>query len=163
MRHKQNRELLIKTTSGQKLHRAPLSSNCPSLESSQSCFSDLNVCNDQLLHVINKLTCFKLSFSCIFLSICRIVDLCVSLGYVPPTRTCLTPLSLHLPFVAYLQHSTQPDDNLLQLETACHGDNTVNEDDNGVEESYRGKTCEDDDEEGHLVYHVGLVLKERCT
>ncbi|XP_042286017.1 dual specificity protein kinase CLK4-like isoform X2 [Thunnus maccoyii] len=58
-------------------------------------------------------------------------------------------------------HSTQPDDNLLQLETACHGDNTVNEDDNGVEESYRGKTCEDDDEEGHLVYHVGLVLKER--
>eukprot|EP00064_Thunnus_orientalis_P012628 superscaffoldBa00001960_g12663 len=58
-------------------------------------------------------------------------------------------------------HSTQPDDNLLQLETACHGDNTVNGDDNGVEESYRGKTCEDDDEEGHLVYHIGLVLKER--
>lgn len=65
--------------------------------------------------------------------------------------------------VAYLQHSTQPDDNSLQLETACNADKAVNEDNNGVQESQRGKSCEDDDEEGHLVYHVGLVLKERCT
>ncbi|KAM7397631.1 hypothetical protein PAMA_005779 [Pampus argenteus] len=46
-------------------------------------------------------------------------------------------------------HSTQP---------ACHGER---EDDNGVQESHRGNVCEEDDEEGHLVYHVGFVMKER--
>ncbi|XP_035522372.1 dual specificity protein kinase CLK4-like isoform X2 [Morone saxatilis] len=58
-----------------------------------------------------------------------------------------------------------PDDIALQLESAFLGDNAVNVDD-GVNRSHRGKSCEDD-EEGHLVYHIGLVMKERyevvCT
>ncbi|XP_044079415.1 dual specificity protein kinase CLK4-like isoform X2 [Siniperca chuatsi] len=53
-----------------------------------------------------------------------------------------------------------PDDNLLQLESAFLGDKAVNADDDGVKKSHKGKSCEDD-EEGHLVYHIGLVMKER--
>ena len=74
----------------------------------------------------------------------------------------MTPSSLHLPFVIYLQLSTNSDDSSLQLENACNGDSAVNEDDNGVQESHRGKSCEDDDEDGHLVDHIGLLMKERC-
>ncbi|XP_041808785.1 dual specificity protein kinase CLK4-like [Chelmon rostratus] len=40
------------------------------------------------------------------------------------------------------------------------GDNAVNADDDGVKTSLKGKSYEDD-EEGHLVYHIGLVMKER--
>ncbi|CAK6971115.1 dual specificity protein kinase CLK4-like [Scomber scombrus] len=57
--------------------------------------------------------------------------------------------------------STNSDDSSLQLENACNGEGAVNEDDNGVQESHRGKSCEDDDEEGHLVDHIGVVMKER--
>ncbi|XP_040908398.1 dual specificity protein kinase CLK4-like isoform X2 [Toxotes jaculatrix] len=46
-----------------------------------------------------------------------------------------------------------PEDNSLRLESAFPGDD-------GVKKSHKGKSCEDD-EEGHLVYHVGLVMKER--
>ncbi|TWW75229.1 Dual specificity protein kinase CLK4 [Takifugu flavidus] len=48
----------------------------------------------------------------------------------------------------------------------CPGDNAVNAQDDRVRKSSEGKSCEDE-EEGHLVYHVGLVMKERyevvCT
>ncbi|XP_076607120.1 dual specificity protein kinase CLK4-like [Chaetodon auriga] len=40
------------------------------------------------------------------------------------------------------------------------GDNAVNAEDDGVKSGPKGKSCEDD-EEGHLVYHVGLLMKER--
>lgn len=74
----------------------------------------------------------------------------------PPTPAFITPSSV------CVQHSTQPDDNSLQLESAFLGDNAVNADDDGVRRSHKGKSCEDD-EEGHLVYHIGLVMKERCN
>uniref|UniRef100_A0A8C4H8X7 dual-specificity kinase n=1 Tax=Dicentrarchus labrax TaxID=13489 RepID=A0A8C4H8X7_DICLA len=65
----------------------------------------------------------------------------------------------------HASYKTKPDDIALQLESAFLGDNAVNADD-GVNRSHRGKSCEDD-EEGHLVYHIGLVMKERyevlCT
>lgn len=41
-------------------------------------------------------------------------------------------------------------------------DNAGSANDDEVEEGQRGKSCEDD-EEGHLAYHIGLVMKERCT
>lgn len=41
-------------------------------------------------------------------------------------------------------------------------DNTGSANDDEVVEGQRGKSCEDD-EEGHLTYHIGLVMKERCT
>ncbi|KAM9348557.1 dual specificity protein kinase CLK4-like [Symphorus nematophorus] len=53
-----------------------------------------------------------------------------------------------------------PDDNSPQFESAFLGDNAVNADDDEVKKSHKGQSCEDD-EEGHLVYHIGLVLKER--
>ncbi|XP_026229147.1 dual specificity protein kinase CLK4-like [Anabas testudineus] len=53
-----------------------------------------------------------------------------------------------------------PDDNSVQLESPCLGDNPVNADDDAVQKSHNGKRC-GDEEDGHLVYHVGLVLKER--
>lgn len=56
---------------------------------------------------------------------------------------------------------TQPDDNSPRPESVCLGDNAVDADDDGVRRSHGGGSCEDD-EEGHLVYHVGLVMKERC-
>ncbi|XP_023011032.3 dual specificity protein kinase CLK4-like [Maylandia zebra] len=39
-------------------------------------------------------------------------------------------------------------------------DNAGSANDDEVEEGQRGKSCEDD-EEGHLAYHIGLVMKER--
>ncbi|XP_038550870.1 dual specificity protein kinase CLK4-like [Micropterus salmoides] len=58
------------------------------------------------------------------------------------------------------ESSKSPDDNSLQLESAFLGDKAVNADDDGVQKSHKGKSCEDD-EDGHLVYHIGLVLKNR--
>ncbi|XP_070773708.1 dual specificity protein kinase CLK4-like [Enoplosus armatus] len=57
---------------------------------------------------------------------------------------------------------SSPDDSSLQLESAFLGDNAVNADDDGVrsKKSHKGKSCEED-EEGHLDYHIGLVMKER--
>ncbi|XP_010735722.1 dual specificity protein kinase CLK4 isoform X1 [Larimichthys crocea] len=53
------------------------------------------------------------------------------------------------------------DDNSPPLESAFLGDNAVNAGgDDGVKRSHKGKSCEDD-EEGHLVYHTGFVMKER--
>lgn len=71
-------------------------------------------------------------------------------------------VTLSLVHTSCVQHSTQPDDNSLQLESAFLGDKAVNADDDGVQKSHKGKSCEDD-EDGHLVYHIGLVLKNRCT
>ncbi|XP_070699682.1 dual specificity protein kinase CLK1-like isoform X2 [Pempheris klunzingeri] len=56
--------------------------------------------------------------------------------------------------------AASPDDNSPQRESAFQGDRAVNAADDGVKRSHRGKSCEDD-EEGHLVYHVGLVMKHR--
>ncbi|XP_067348635.1 dual specificity protein kinase CLK4-like isoform X1 [Channa argus] len=67
------------------------------------------------------------------------------------------PSSLHLPCV---QHSTQPDDNSLHLESAFPGDCTVRIENDGARMSYKGQNIEDN-EEGHLIYHIGLVMKER--
>lgn len=95
--------------------------------------------------------------SCTVLSVCRLVNLFVS----NMTSTFVdkhVPSSLHLPCV---QHSTQADDNSIQLESPFLGDNAVSTDDDGVKKSHNGKSCEDD-EDGHLVYHNGLVLKDRC-
>ncbi|XP_047462130.1 dual specificity protein kinase CLK4-like isoform X2 [Mugil cephalus] len=54
------------------------------------------------------------------------------------------------------------DDTSLRPEPAPPGDNAVSAaaEDDGVKKSREGETCEDD-EEGHLLYHVGLVMKER--
>ncbi|XP_059208125.1 dual specificity protein kinase CLK4-like [Centropristis striata] len=52
-----------------------------------------------------------------------------------------------------------PDDNSLQPKSASHGDSAVNADDE-VKKNEKAKSCEED-EEGHLVYHIGLVMKER--
>ncbi|XP_065819096.1 dual specificity protein kinase CLK4-like isoform X1 [Labrus bergylta] len=46
-------------------------------------------------------------------------------------------------------------------ECAFPGDNAVNTDGDGAERSHKAKSCEVDEEEGHLVYHIGLVMKER--
>ncbi|XP_026184245.1 dual specificity protein kinase CLK4-like [Mastacembelus armatus] len=54
-------------------------------------------------------------------------------------------------------HSTQSDDNLLPLESAFHGESSVTTDD---DDDQKRMSCEDD-EEGHLIYHTGLVMKER--
>lgn len=52
----------------------------------------------------------------------------------------------------------QPDGNSQLLRLL---DNAVSGDDDGAKKSDGGNSCEDD-EEGHLVYHVGLLMKERC-
>ncbi|KAG8008505.1 Dual specificity protein kinase CLK4 [Nibea albiflora] len=65
--------------------------------------------------------------------------------------------------VTFLHLSLQPnsDDNSPPLESAFLGDNAVNAGgDDGAERSHEGKSCEDD-EEGHLIYHTGFVMKER--
>ncbi|XP_040006941.1 dual specificity protein kinase CLK4-like [Xiphias gladius] len=54
-----------------------------------------------------------------------------------------------------------PEDDSLRLESALLGDSAVSADDDGVKRSRKGESVEDDEEEGHLVYHVGLVMKER--
>ncbi|KAK9536982.1 hypothetical protein VZT92_006721 [Zoarces viviparus] len=58
-----------------------------------------------------------------------------------------------------------PDDNSLRLQSAFLGDGAVNaadddDDDDGGKKSQQGESC-DEDEEGHLVYHVGLLMKGR--
>ncbi|XP_056253011.1 dual specificity protein kinase CLK4-like isoform X2 [Seriola aureovittata] len=53
-----------------------------------------------------------------------------------------------------------PVDNSLHLESASLGDSAVGAGDDEVKKSHKGGSCEDD-EEGHLVYDVGLVMKER--
>ncbi|XP_071362545.1 dual specificity protein kinase CLK4-like isoform X2 [Trachinotus anak] len=54
-----------------------------------------------------------------------------------------------------------PGDNSLRLESASLCDSAVSaDDDDGVKKSPKGGSCKDD-EEGHLVYDVGLVMKER--
>ncbi|XP_029029310.1 dual specificity protein kinase CLK4-like [Betta splendens] len=63
------------------------------------------------------------------------------------------------------QHSTSPemgnsaDDSRLQLESPFPGDKPVSTDDGGEKKGQR-RSCEDD-EDGHLVYHTGHVLKGR--
>lgn len=84
------------------------------------------------------MTCFKLSP-------------CLSTTTTPPhTSSSLRPTF------------AQPGDNSELLGLAVLVDNAVNADDDGVTRSHEGKSCEDD-EEGHLIYHVGLVMKGRCT
>lgn len=39
--------------------------------------------------------------------------------------------------------------------------NAVSGDEDGVKKSAGGNSCEDD-EEGHLIYHIGLLMKGRC-
>ncbi|XP_031730078.1 dual specificity protein kinase CLK4-like isoform X3 [Anarrhichthys ocellatus] len=63
--------------------------------------------------------------------------------------------------------TNSPDDNSLQLQSAFLGDSAVNpaeddddDDDDGGKKSHEGESC-DEDEEGHLVYHVGLLMKGR--
>ncbi|XP_042355354.1 dual specificity protein kinase CLK4-like isoform X2 [Plectropomus leopardus] len=59
---------------------------------------------------------------------------------------------------SFNQHaSNSPDDNPLKLESAFLCDNAVSADDDGSKKNHEGKN--EDDEEGHLVYHVGLVMK----
>ena len=58
---------------------------------------------------------------------------------------------------------TQPDDPSLRLESASLADSAVSAGGHGVKKSQEVPSCEEEDEEeGHLVYHVGLVLKGRC-
>lgn len=57
--------------------------------------------------------------------------------------------------------STQADDSSAWTASGCRGDNAVNAEEDRTKKSVEGRSCEDD-EEGHLVCHVGLVLKERC-
>ncbi|XP_075957627.1 dual specificity protein kinase CLK4-like [Anarhichas minor] len=61
--------------------------------------------------------------------------------------------------------TNSPDDISLQLQSAFLGDSAVNaaeddDDDDGGKKSQKGESC-DEDEEGHLVYHVGLLMKGR--
>nr|XP_046267333.1 dual specificity protein kinase CLK4-like isoform X2 [Scatophagus argus] len=69
-------------------------------------------------------------------------------------------------FCTPTEAGNSPDDRSSQSESAFLGDNAVNGADDGVKRSQKGKSCEDD-EEGHLVYDIGLVMKERyevvCT
>lgn len=53
---------------------------------------------------------------------------------------------------------TQLDGNSQQLRRL---DDAVSRDEDGVKKSDGGNSCEDD-EEGHLIYHIGLLMKERC-
>lgn len=66
-----------------------------------------------------------------------------------------------LPFFIPLS-STQADDRSPWPSSACPGDDAANADDDGARKSSGRRSCKDD-EEGHLVYHVGLVLKDRCA
>ena len=53
----------------------------------------------------------------------------------------------------------QPEEkSSLQLQSAFPGDNV---DDGGEKTNQKEKSCEDDGE-GHLNYHMGLVMKDRC-
>ncbi|XP_049897375.1 dual specificity protein kinase CLK4-like isoform X1 [Epinephelus moara] len=61
---------------------------------------------------------------------------------------------------SFSQHTgNSTDDNSLQLESPFLDDNAVSADNDGVKKSREGRDY--DDEEGHLVYHVGLVMKGR--
>ncbi|XP_049448060.1 dual specificity protein kinase CLK4-like [Epinephelus fuscoguttatus] len=61
---------------------------------------------------------------------------------------------------SFSQHTgNSTDDNSLQLESPFLDDNAVSADDDGVKKSHEGRDY--DDKEGHLVYHVGLVMKGR--
>ncbi|KAM8741758.1 dual specificity protein kinase CLK4-like isoform 1-T2 [Acanthopagrus schlegelii] len=53
--------------------------------------------------------------------------------------------------------SSAEDNSLL---SGLSGDNAVSAEDDGAQRSQRGTSCEDD-EDGHLVYHIGLLMKER--
>lgn len=57
--------------------------------------------------------------------------------------------------------STQADDSSPWPASGCPGDNAVNAEVERVRKISEGKSCEVE-EEGHLVYHIGLVMKERC-
>ncbi|XP_068592694.1 dual specificity protein kinase CLK4-like isoform X2 [Cebidichthys violaceus] len=66
-----------------------------------------------------------------------------------------------------LETSNSPDDNSLRLQSAFLGDGAVNaadddddDDDDEGKESHEGESRYED-EEGHLVYHVGLLMKGR--
>lgn len=111
------------------------------------------------LFVINKLTCFKLSPSLLHCPVHVLSTYCRMSQTQPPTPAFVASSSV---CCICVQRSTQPDNNSLQLESAFLGDNAVNAGDDGVKRSHKGKSCEDD-EEGHLAYHIGLVMKERCN
>uniref|UniRef100_A0A4W6FM94 dual-specificity kinase n=1 Tax=Lates calcarifer TaxID=8187 RepID=A0A4W6FM94_LATCA len=70
------------------------------------------------------------------------------------------PPPRHPPFVPHVQCSMQPEDDSLRLKSASLGESAVTADDDGVKRSHKGESCEND-EEGHLVYHIGLVMNER--
>lgn len=57
-------------------------------------------------------------------------------------------------FFVYVS-SSQADDSLQWPTLRRPGDNAVNAKNDG-------DNSREDDEEGHLVYHVGLVMKKRC-
>uniref|UniRef100_UPI0037E899D2 dual specificity protein kinase CLK4-like n=1 Tax=Semicossyphus pulcher TaxID=241346 RepID=UPI0037E899D2 len=59
------------------------------------------------------------------------------------------------------ENDNLPDDTSSQHESAFLGDNAVSAAEDGAKRSHKAKSCEEDEEEGHLVYHVGLVMKER--
>lgn len=52
----------------------------------------------------------------------------------------------------------QPEDSSQSESSSFSGDNPVDGGDSGL----KGNSCEED-EEGDLDYHIGLVMKERCT
>ncbi|KAG7217121.1 hypothetical protein INR49_027662 [Caranx melampygus] len=55
---------------------------------------------------------------------------------------------------------TDNSENSLRLQSTSLGDSTVSVGDDGVNKGQKGGNCEDD-EEGHLVYEIGLVMNER--
>ncbi|XP_034539026.1 dual specificity protein kinase CLK2-like isoform X2 [Notolabrus celidotus] len=62
-------------------------------------------------------------------------------------------------------HCTSPvvsltDDNTLHCESASLGDSAVITDHDEAQNGHKAKSSEED-EEGHLVYHIGLVMKDR--
>lgn len=76
-------------------------------------------------------------------------------GVIPPPSAPPFGFFIHV-------SSLQADDSSPRLASGCPGDNAVNAQDDRARKSSEGRSCEGD-EEGHLVYHVGLVMKERCA
>lgn len=56
----------------------------------------------------------------------------------------------------------QADDSAPWPASGCPGDNAVNAEDDRKKKNSEEQSC-GDDEEGHLVYRAGLVMKDRCT
>lgn len=94
-------------------------------------------------------------------------DKCISSLLIGVMQALDGEMSLHPsptdPFHFFIHVSSpQAGDSSPWLASGCPGDNAVNAQDHRARKSSEGRSCEGD-EEGHLVYHVGLVMKERCT